>query len=61
PYQDHEKIKKIGERLAAEKGIRFYYQDFRPGFRESQEEAKKGDMYRQKYCGCVFSELERVK
>lgn len=61
PYQDHEKIKKIGERLAGEKGIKFYYQDFRLGFKDSQEEAKKDDLYRQKYCGCVFSELERVK
>lgn len=61
PYQDHEKVKKIGETLAAEKGIKFYYQDFRPGFRPAQDEAKKQNLYRQKYCGCVFSELERMK
>ncbi len=61
PYQDHEKVKKIGEDIAVEKGIQFYYQDFRPGFREGQAEAKKENLYRQKYCGCVFSELERVK
>ena len=61
PYQDHELVKKIGEKIAREKGISFYYEDFRKGFRESQEEAKKQDLYRQKYCGCVFSELERVK
>ena len=61
PYQDHEKIKKIGESIAEENGIDFYYQDFRPGFREGQEQAKKENLYRQKYCGCVFSELERIK
>jgi len=61
PYQDHEKVKKIGEKIAREKGIQFYYQDFRPGFRDGQEQAKKENLYRQKYCGCVFSELERVK
>jgi predicted adenine nucleotide alpha hydrolase (AANH) superfamily ATPase len=61
PYQDHKKVKEIGEKIAAEKGIQFYYQDFRPGFRDGQEQAKKENLYRQKYCGCVFSELERVK
>ena len=61
PYQDHEKVKKIGEETASENGVQFYYQDFRPGFRDGQEQAKKENLYRQKYCGCVFSELERVK
>ena len=61
PYQDHELIKEIGEKIAKEKDIEFYYEDFRKGFKESQEEAKGKELYRQKYCGCVFSELERVK
>jgi len=61
PYQDHEKIKEIGAKISRERGIAFYYQDFRTGFREGQEQAKKDNLYRQKYCGCVFSELERVK
>lgn len=58
PYQNHELVKELGENIAREKAIEFYYEDFRKGFRESQEEAKKAEMYRQKYCGCVFSELE---
>jgi len=61
PYQNHELVKEIGEDIAHKIRIEFYYEDFRKGFRASQEEAKKHDMYRQKYCGCVFSELERVK
>jgi len=61
PYQDHEKVKKIGEKISRKKGIQFYYQDFRPGFKNAQEQAKKENLYRQKYCGCVFSKLERVK
>jgi len=61
PYQDHEKVKKIGEELSIKRGVQFYYQDFRPGFKDSQEQAKKENLYRQKYCGCVFSELDRVK
>lgn len=55
PYQKHELVKKIGENVARDKDIEFYYEDFRKGFKESQEEAKKSDMYRQRYCGCVFS------
>jgi predicted adenine nucleotide alpha hydrolase (AANH) superfamily ATPase len=60
PYQNHELLKEIGENIARENGVKFYYQDFRKVFRESQEEAKKNELYRQKYCGCVFSELEQV-
>ncbi len=60
PYQDHELVKELGETIASEKDIEFYYEDFRKGFRESQEDAKKTRMYRQKYCGCVFSEPERA-
>jgi len=61
PYQDHDLVKKIGEDVACEKNIEFYYEDFRKGFRESQQEAREHNIYRQKYCGCVFSELEKVK
>lgn len=61
PYQDHDTVKAIAEDAARKRGLMFYYEDFRKGFRESQEEAKKEELYRQRYCGCVFSELERVK
>ncbi len=61
PYQNLDAIKQIGERIAKEKGAEFYYEDFRKGFKESQGEAREKDIYRQKYCGCVFSELERGK
>ena len=60
PYQNHELVKEIGENISREKGIEFYYQDFRKGFKESQEVAKKQELYRQRHCGCVFSELERI-
>jgi len=60
PYQDHAFIKEIGEKIAGERGLEFWYEDFRKGFKESQEEAKRCELYRQKYCGCVFSELERM-
>jgi len=61
PYQDQEAIKDIGRNVSAQKGIEFYYEDFRKGFNKAHQEAKVIGIYMQKYCGCVFSELERVK
>ena len=60
-YQDHEKIKEVAEKISKEVGIDFYYYDFRPYYREGQDEARKIGIYMQKYCGCVFSEEERYK
>ena len=56
PYQKHEIIKEIGERLAKKYGLEFIYRDFRVGFREGQAKARKLGLYMQKYCGCIFSE-----
>ncbi|MDI6730965.1 MAG: epoxyqueuosine reductase QueH [Candidatus Margulisbacteria bacterium] len=52
PYQNHELLKKIGHDTAAKYGVKFFYRDFRSGFRESQKTAKAMGLYRQKYCGC---------
>jgi tRNA A37 threonylcarbamoyladenosine dehydratase/predicted adenine nucleotide alpha hydrolase (AANH) superfamily ATPase len=59
PYQDHEGIKRAGEEAAKMYGIDFLYRDFRPLFREGQEQARAKGLYMQKYCGCIFSEEER--
>ena len=59
PYQNHELMREVAERAAAEYGVSFLYRDFRPYFREGQERARALEMYIQKYCGCVFSEQER--
>jgi hypothetical protein len=59
PYQKHELLKEIGEEVAREQGIEFYYEDFRTGFRESHRISRELDLYHQKYCGCVYSEWER--
>ena len=61
PYQDHEFIKKTCENLSKAYNIKFFYHDFRPYFREGQQEARKKNIYMQKYCGCIFSEEERYK
>ena len=59
PYQDRGRILEIGRGLAEEFGIKFIEDDWRPGFRDAQEFARENDIYRQKYCGCLFSEKER--
>lgn len=59
PYQDHESLKCIGNEVAKEEGVEFYYADFRGGFRKAHEEARAQGLYTQKYCGCVYSQIER--
>ena len=59
PYQKHNLIIKVGEKMAEKYGVSFLYRDFRPYFKEGQERAKELGLYRQKYCGCVFSEEDR--
>lgn len=61
PYQKHEMLAKVGEKTGKEYGIKFYYEDFREGYKESRELAKALGLYMQKYCGCIFSEKERFK
>ncbi|MDD5772762.1 MAG: epoxyqueuosine reductase QueH [bacterium] len=55
PYQDHDKIRELGEAIAKECGLEFYYKDFRPFFREGRKMAKDKVFYFQKYCGCLLS------
>jgi len=61
PYQNHELLREIGEELSKEFGIGFYYQDFRPNFRDGQNKAREIGLYRQKYCGCINSLAERER
>jgi predicted adenine nucleotide alpha hydrolase (AANH) superfamily ATPase len=58
-HQDHELIKEIGEALAKEQGVQFLARDFRDGWKEGIEESKALGLYRQQYCGCIYSEKER--
>ena len=59
PYQKHDLIKQLGEKYALQYGVGFLYRDFRPGFRQGQQEARELGLYRQKYCGCIISFNER--
>ena len=59
PYQKHDEIRRIGEKIATNYNLSFYYEDFRVGFREGQAKARELGLYMQKYCGCIFSEEDR--
>jgi predicted adenine nucleotide alpha hydrolase (AANH) superfamily ATPase len=58
-FQKHDLIVEIGREVAAANGLAFYYQDFREGWKQGIEQSKSLGMYRQQYCGCVYSEKER--
>ncbi len=61
PLKNAQKLNEIGERLAAEYGVRYLVSDFkkRDGYRRSVTLSREYGMYRQDYCGCVFSKAER--
>jgi epoxyqueuosine reductase len=58
-FQKHDLIQSIGENVAQEIGIPFFYEDFRTGWKEGVDQSRKIGMYRQPYCGCIYSEKER--
>ncbi len=58
-FQKHDMIKAIGEALGKSAGVPFFYNDFRAGWKEGIEESKRLGLYRQQYCGCIYSEKER--
>ena len=58
-YQNHELITKLGEELAAHFDIPFFYNDFRNGWHEGIQTSKAMGLYRQQYCGCIYSEKDR--
>ena len=61
PYQKHELIKEIGEHVGREKKVEFYYEDLRPGYHESRRMSRELNLYRQKYCGCIYSQMESYR
>ncbi|WP_425061377.1 epoxyqueuosine reductase QueH [Sporomusa carbonis] len=59
PYQQHDLIRAAAEEAANVEGVKFCYIDFRPGWQEGVKISRELEMYRQPYCGCVFSEKDR--
>jgi len=59
PHQKHNLLKQVGEAVSQEQKISFLYADLRSGFTESRRLSKEMGLYRQQYCGCIYSEWER--
>ena len=61
PYQKHELIIQMAEEAGKEFDIPFYYEDFRKGYQRGVDISLELELYRQPYCGCVFSERDRYE
>ena len=61
PHKDAARLNALGERIAAQTGIRWLYADFKKqnGYLRSTELARQYRLYRQNYCGCIFSDWTR--
>jgi predicted adenine nucleotide alpha hydrolase (AANH) superfamily ATPase len=59
PHQKHDIIRETGNEIAAEYKLEFLYADLRKRYSDSRHMTKPLNLYRQQYCGCVYSEWER--
>ena len=59
PHQKHDLLREIGNEISKEKGVDFLYADLRKRYSDSRHMTKPFNLYRQQYCGCVYSEWER--
>lgn len=61
PYKNADKLNEIGEKLAKEYGVSYLPSDFKKknGYKRSIELSKEYGLYRQDYCGCVYSQRDR--
>lgn len=59
PHKNAAKLNEIGEQAAAEYGVSYLNSDFkkRNGYKRSIELSREYELYRQDYCGCVYSKL----
>lgn len=63
PLKNTAKLNEIGEKVAAETGVTFLPSDFKKknGYQRSVELSAEYDLYRQDYCGCVYSKRHDLK
>ena len=63
PMKDVVLLNKLGEEAAEKYGVKFLPSEFRKkgGYLRSIELSKEYDLYRQDYCGCVYSKVEMEK
>lgn len=63
PLKNAEKLNEIGENIAKEYGVAYLPSDFKKknGYKRSVELSAQYRLYRQNYCGCVFSKIQAEK
>lgn len=61
PYKKTDWLNEIGEDLASKYQTNYLYSDFKKhnGYKRSIELSKEYNLYRQDYCGCIYSKIER--
>ena len=61
PYKNANKLNEIGKTLEEEYNIKYLYADFKKknGYKRSIELSKEYNLYRQDYCGCIYSKIQR--
>jgi predicted adenine nucleotide alpha hydrolase (AANH) superfamily ATPase len=60
PHQEHQSIIASGDEIARSMGLVFLYSDLRRRYSNSRVITKDRQLYRQQYCGCIYSFGERV-
>ncbi len=58
-YQQHSFIISCAKKMSHTHSVRFYYEDFREDWQKGIDMSKEMGLYRQAYCGCIYSEAER--
>jgi len=63
PYKNSQKLNEIGEELENKYNIKYLYSDFKKnnGYKHSIEMSKEYNLYRQNYCGCIYSQRKNEK
>ncbi len=63
PYKDADRLVSIGEKLAEGRNVKYLISDFKKknGYKRSIELSSEYDLYRQDYCGCIYSKNEKLK
>ncbi len=59
--QNHDRIAGLAEDISGGSQVRFLYRDFRQGWQVGIELSHEWGVYRQQYCGCIYSERERFQ